>query len=210
MGGGREWKSECAACVGTTRFNPVVTMQSERTFHDPGTCESSSTRAGLASYGSDGSDDDAPIPSSSSKPPTAGPSTLSAVPAVVRIKTTTSAPHSRNHSPLAGVKPLPSSSSSTTNGQGRAGGPSPVKEGKRRESSASPPRYEVLRAPGAGRAEGAEGNNHGESREGSLPGFVGGVQIDSLAAFGVPPLSTGPCNPSVEVSPSFVLPSSNY
>ena len=173
-------------------MSPPFTNLARATAHPP--C------AGLASYGSDGSDDDAPIPSSSSsKPPTAGPSTLSAVPAVVRIKTTTSAPHSRNHSPLAGVKPLPSSSSSTTNGQGRAGGPSPVKEGKRRESSASPPRYEVLRAPGAGRAEGAEGNNHGESREGSLPGFVGCVQIDSLAAFGVPPLSTGPCNPSVEV-----------
>ncbi|KAI5480487.1 SAP30-binding protein, transcriptional regulator protein HCNGP [Pseudohyphozyma bogoriensis] len=83
-------------------------------------------------------------------------------------------------SPLAGVKlntasPRPSTIAS------------PKKEGKRRESSASPPPYAAHPA--------REGN--GKASIDQSP-RAAGVQMDSLAEFGIPPISAGPCKPSVE------------
>lgn len=105
---------------------------------------------------------------------------LEAPPSLNRVKGTTT-----SHSPLSGIKPLHSPSTQ------RAPLPSPTKEGKRRESSASPPPYAASPAPGSTNGSGS-----------ATPVPSSGVRLDSLAEFGVPRMTTGPCNPSVQVRPS--------
>lgn len=89
---------------------------------------------------------------------------------------------SRSHAPLSGVR-LP-----TSTGNSPRSGPSSTALGKRRESSTSPPpfaRSEVGR------------------RDAAVPATppVGlAVNLDTLAEFGIPPISTGPCAPSVQAS----------
>ncbi|GAA5989641.1 hypothetical protein JCM10908_000566 [Rhodotorula pacifica] len=158
----------------------------------------------LAGYGSD-SDDDVGRPS-------AGPSTSTSIapgpssaalkeslpdrqavssappPALTRIKGAAS----RSHTPLSGVK-LPSSSST---GNSPRSGPSSTALGKRRESSASPPRFE--RANEADRPDrNGAGSGGGETHAATPP--VGlAVDLHTLAEFGIPPIPTSPCAPSVQ------------
>ncbi|GAA5887421.1 hypothetical protein JCM5296_007134 [Sporobolomyces johnsonii] len=151
----------------------------------------------LTSYGSD-SDDDAPSTAAAPSAPVAGPSKLpsqppakpSAAPPVVnRLKSGAS---SRAQSPLSGVKlPPPPSASSA----------SPSKHGKQREPSASPPPYAraapiSTAAVAAARVEDERAEQGAAAAASPLP--VAGVNLDALAEFGIPPLPTGPCNPSVE------------
>lgn len=120
--------------------------------------------------------------------------TVSESPSINRLKG--SAPpstSSRNHSPLSGVK-LPASPSLS---RGTTPATSTVKEGKRREASASPPPYAAA-TPSGNEGESKNGNSH-NGNEGGDSATVPGVQLDSLAEFGIPPMVTGPCNPSVEV-----------
>ncbi|GAA5910725.1 hypothetical protein JCM6882_002062 [Rhodosporidiobolus microsporus] len=151
---------------------------------------------GLSSYGSDDEDNSSPprpaAPAANSSAtvasqPAAKPSTASSAlnTAVTRIKgvAASSASSSRAQSPLVGVKlasPAPSSASA----------PSAVQLGKRRESSTSPPPYARV-SPTQQEEEQAGPSNGGSATP-------GGVRVDALAEFGIPPLPTGPCKPSVE------------
>ncbi|BGP55411.1 hypothetical protein JCM8202_003738 [Rhodotorula sphaerocarpa] len=156
----------------------------------------------LAGYGSDSDDD--------SRRPVAGPSTTAAPsqqqpqrttehaavqlkdnpdrnaassappPALTRIKGAAG----RANTPLSGVR-LPSSA-----GNSPRSAPSSAALGKRRESSTSPPRFE--------RAEAARPDRNGSEHGATPPVAAPAVDLNSLAEFGVPPISTGPCSPSVQ------------
>ncbi|GAA5978256.1 hypothetical protein JCM11641_001150 [Rhodosporidiobolus odoratus] len=155
--------------------------------------------AGLASYGSDSEgEEQSNVPA----PPVASGSGLALQPSIAKATASpasTAAVHrikgaaaaSRNHSPLTGVK-LPSATASPRLPA------SPARTSRSRESSSSPPPY-------ARAAQGLRIDR--EEDEGSAAGSSGpigqargaaGVRLDALAEFGVPPLPTGPCKPSVE------------
>ncbi|PRQ69800.1 HCNGP-like protein-domain containing protein [Rhodotorula toruloides] len=107
-----------------------------------------------------------------------------APPALNRIKGAAS----RSQSPLVGVR-LPTS---TTNSPR----PSSIALGKRRESSTSPPRFEREGQDGRGDAGRRQASTEYGSEDGSRP--APSVKLDTLAEFGIPPVPTGPCKPSVE------------
>jgi len=94
-------------------------------------------------------------------------------------------------------------STSNSNSNSRSGTPTPRKS-RTRESSASPPPHARASAPESTKSKNAD-QPTGESRDGS-PAVRGegseemGVNLHSLAEFGIPPIPTGPCNPAVEVS----------
>ncbi|GAA6027247.1 hypothetical protein JCM8097_002522 [Rhodosporidiobolus ruineniae] len=153
----------------------------------------------LASYGSDSEDEGTPASAtttasaaSGSKPapqlvaeqPAASPALTAAV---QRVKGTTS---SRGPSPLSGVK-LASTSASPAP-------PSSNKLGKRRESSASPPRFQQTQRPASPyqRDEDERNGEQGITIRGRASSSR--VQLDALCEFGIPPVPTGPCKPSVE------------
>ncbi|POY74827.1 putative Legumain [Rhodotorula taiwanensis] len=153
----------------------------------------------LVGYGSDSDDESRP------QQPVAGPSSLTGAavayavedapsdrrtappapqPALTRIKGAASA---RSNSPLSGVR-LP-----TSTGNSPRSGPSAASLGKRRESSASPPPF--ARAD-AGRTE---RNGSESSPAPSAAGSSGpAAYLNTLAEFGIPPIPTGPCAPSVQ------------
>lgn len=100
-------------------------------------------------------------------------------------------------------------STSNSNSNSRSGTPTPRKA-RTRESSASPPPHARASAPESTKSKNAD-QPIGTSRDGS-PAVRGegsedmGVNLNSLAEFGIPPIPTGPCNPAVEVSlPSLAL-----
>ncbi|GAA5861702.1 hypothetical protein JCM3774_002677 [Rhodotorula dairenensis] len=155
----------------------------------------------LAGYGSD-SDDDHHVGR-----PAAGPSTATSVaagtaeskiidtkeplpdrqavssappPALNRIKGAAS----RSQTPLSGVK-LP-----TSTGNSPRSGPSSTALGKRRESSTSPPPF--------ARNETGRPNPRRDAAHSATPPVGSAVHLDTLAEFGIPPVPTGPCAPSVQ------------
>ncbi|GAA5927179.1 hypothetical protein JCM1841_004241 [Sporobolomyces salmonicolor] len=156
----------------------------------------------LTSYGSDSEGEDRST-SAAPSAPGAGPSELpsqpptkhSAAPPVVnRLK---SAASSRAQSPLSGVKLPPPPSASSASPRPSA---SPSKYGKQREPSVSPPPY-ARAAPISTAAVAAARVEDERAEQGAgaaSPVPVAGVNLDALAEFGIPPLPTGPCNPSVE------------
>ncbi|GEM07275.1 SAP30-binding protein, transcriptional regulator protein HCNGP [Rhodotorula toruloides] len=107
-----------------------------------------------------------------------------APPALNRIKGAAS----RSQSPLVGVR-LPTSTANSPR-------PSSVALGKRRESSTSPPRFERAGQDGRGEAGRRQASIESGSQDGSRP--VPSVRLDTLAEFGIPPVPTGTCKPSVE------------
>lgn len=97
-----------------------------------------------------------------------------------------------------------SQSSRTDSGAGSTNLSLSGKRPVRRESSASPPRFERGEATAASSAQNGQGSR---SNEDATPGSLrikgaASVRMDSLAEWGVPPLIDGPCNPAVEVSTS--------
>ncbi|CEQ42424.1 SPOSA6832_04245, partial [Sporobolomyces salmonicolor] len=115
-------------------------------------------------------------------------------PPVNRLK---SAASSRAQSPLSGVKLPPPPSASSASPRPSA---SPSKYGKQREPSVSPPPY-ARAAPISTAAVAAARVEDERAEQGAgaaSPVPVAGVNLDALAEFGIPPLPTGPCNPSVE------------
>ncbi|GJN89342.1 hypothetical protein Rhopal_002322-T1 [Rhodotorula paludigena] len=144
----------------------------------------------LAGYGS-GSDDEDERPAAPAAPaPVAGPSKLAAQ-APAHLSAASPAPPaalnrikgaaSRGQSPLTGVR-LPTSSSNSPRPP-----PSPAALGKRRDSSHSPPPF--------ARAEPASAADLDER---TPENGIAGVQLDTLAEFGIPPVPTGPSKASVE------------
>ncbi|KAG0656117.1 hypothetical protein C6P46_000436 [Rhodotorula mucilaginosa] len=146
----------------------------------------------LAGYGSD-SDDDAAGPSTArsvgtpqatetsngtAKDSLPDPRAVSSAPppALTRIK---GAASSRSHTPLSGVR-LPTSTASSPRS-----GPSSAALGKRRESSTSPPPF-------------ARTNTSDRNGDAATPPVGLAVNLDTLAEFGIPPIPTGPCAPSVQ------------
>ncbi|BGP16081.1 hypothetical protein JCM10213_007541 [Rhodosporidiobolus nylandii] len=156
----------------------------------------------LASYGSDSEDEgtaSTPAPPSADRAarpavqpvvakPSASPALTST--AVNRIKGAALAASSTRNSPLSGVN-LHSSAPARLP-------PSPVTLGRSRESSASPPPYARGEAGPSAAKEGNGAAGSSQAASAGLPGGAAGVRLDSLSEFGVSPLRTGPCKPSVE------------
>ncbi|GAA5833324.1 hypothetical protein JCM5353_008535 [Sporobolomyces roseus] len=161
----------------------------------------------LASYGSDSEGSSSPpqpstskaVPPPSSAPPVASTSQLNEklIPPPPSVLNRLNSSNSLKNSPLlSGVV-----STSNSNSNSRSGTPTPRKS-RTRESSASPPPHARASAPESTKSKNAD-QPTGESRDGS-PAVRGegseemGVNLHSLAEFGIPPIPTGPCNPAVE------------